>query len=216
MWIVVAAIWVYNMTVETGHFAVLRRSIGSVSEDQRIQAVLIAFCFGTLMEALAGFGAPAAITAIMMVALGFKPIKAAVLALLGNTAAVPFGALGIPIVTLSEVTGLDEGELGAMVGRQTPLLGLILPFILVGMVDGRRGIRQAWPRRDRRAHLRRGTVHCWNYISVELTDIVAAICQPRPSVDAAPRLDAGRGSRGRPMPSRTPAATSCARTPRTS
>ena len=90
MWIVVAAIWVYNMTVETGDFAVLRRSIGSVSEDQRIQAVLIAFCFGTLLEALAGFGAPAAITASMMAALGFKPIKAAALAVLGNTAAVPF------------------------------------------------------------------------------------------------------------------------------
>ena len=156
MWIVVAAIWVYNMTVETGHFAVLRRSIGSVSEDQRIQAVLIAFCFGTLMEALAGFGAPAAITAVMMVALGFKPIKAAALALLGNTAAVPFGALGIPITTLSEVTGLDAGELGAMVGRQTPLLALIVPFILVAMVDGRRGIRQAWPvARGRRTRLRR-------------------------------------------------------------
>jgi lactate permease len=96
MWIVVAAIWVYNMTVETGHFAVLRRSIGSISEDRRVQAVLIAFCFGTLMEALAGFGAPAAITAVMMVALGFKPIKAAALALFGNTAAVPFGALAIP------------------------------------------------------------------------------------------------------------------------
>ena len=110
MWIVVAAIWVYNMTVETGHFAVLRRSIGSVSEDQRIQAVLIAFCFGTLLEALAGFGAPAAITATMMAALGFKPIKAAALAVLGNTAAVPFGALAIPIVTLSQVTGLERGR----------------------------------------------------------------------------------------------------------
>ena len=159
MWIVVAAIWVYNMTVESGHFAVLRRSIASVSEDQRIQAVLIAFCFGTLMEALAGFGAPAAITAAMMVALGFKPIKAAALALLGNTAAVPFGAIGIPITTLSDVTGLDKGELGAMVGRQTPLLGLIVPFILVAMVDGRRGIRQAWPvARGRRTRLRRRPV----------------------------------------------------------
>ena len=118
MWIVVAAIWIYSMTVESGHFAVLGRSITSVSEDSRIQAVLIAFCFGTLMEALAGFGAPAAITAVMMVALGFEPIKAAALALLGNTAAVPFGALGIPITTLSGVTGLDKGELGAMVGRR--------------------------------------------------------------------------------------------------
>ena len=84
MWIVVAAIWVYNMTVESGHFAVLRRSIGSVSEDQRVQAVLIAFCFGTLLEALAGFGAPAAITATMMAALGFRPIKAAALAVLAT------------------------------------------------------------------------------------------------------------------------------------
>jgi lactate permease len=176
MWIVVAAIWVYNLTVETGQFAVLRRSIGSVSEDQRIQAVLIAFCFGTLLEALAGFGAPAAITATMMAALGFQPIKAAALAVLGNTAAVPFGALAIPIVTLSQVTGLGEGELGAMVGRQTPLLALLLPFILLGMVDGRRGIRQAWP-----VALVGGFAFavaqfaCSNHLSVAPTDIVASI-----------------------------------------
>ena len=176
MWIVVAAIWVYNMTVETGHFAVLRRSIASVSDDQRIQAVMIAFCFGTLMEALAGFGAPAAITAVMLAALGFKPIKAAALALLGNTAAVPFGAIGIPVTTLSEVTGLEKGDLGAMVGRQTPLLGLIVPFILIAIVDGRRGIRRVW-------HVAAvgglafafAQFACSNYISVELTDIVASI-----------------------------------------
>jgi lactate permease len=176
MWTVVAAIWVYNMTVETGHFAVLRRSIGSVSADQRIQAVLIAFCFGTLLEALAGFGAPAAITATMLAALGFKPIEAAALAVLGNTAAIPFGALAIPIVTLSQVTGLGEGELGAMVGRQTPLLALLLPFILLGMVDGRRGLRQAWP-----VALVGGCAFaaaqfgCSNHVSVALTDIVASI-----------------------------------------
>ena len=176
MWIVVAAIWVYNMTVETGHFAVLRRSIGSISEDRRVQAVLIAFCFGTLMEALAGFGAPAAITAVMMVALGFKPIKAAALALLGNTAAVPFGALAIPIATLSDVTGLDQGDLGAMVGRQTPLLGLLVPFIVVGMVDGRRGLRQAWPVATIGGlSFAAAQFICSNHISVELTDIVASI-----------------------------------------
>ena len=176
MWIVVAAIWVYNMTVESGHFGVLRRSIASVSEDQRIQAVMIAFCFGTLMEALAGFGAPAAITSVMMVALGFKPIKAATLALLGNTAAVPFGAIGIPITTLSEVTGLDTGDLGAMVGRETPLLGLIVPFILVAIVDGRRGIRQVWPvAAVGGLAFALAQFACSNYISVELTDIVASI-----------------------------------------
>ena len=176
MWIVVAAIWVYNMTVESGHFGVLRRSIASVSEDQRIQAVMIAFCFGTLMEALAGFGAPAAITSVMMVALGFKPIKAATLALLGNTAAVPFGAIGIPVTTLSDVTGLDTGDLGAMVGRETPLLGLIVPFILVAIVDGRRGIWQVWPvAAVGGLAFALAQFACSNYISVELTDIVASI-----------------------------------------
>jgi lactate permease len=112
----------------------------------------------------------------MMAALGFKPIKAAALAVLGNTAAVPFGALAIPIVTLSDVTGLGEGELGAMVGRQTPVLALVLPFVLLGMVDGRRGIRQAWP-----VALVGGLAFaiaqfaCSNHVSVELTDIVASI-----------------------------------------
>ena len=124
MWIVVMAIWVYNMTVETGHFAVLRRSFGAISDDLRVQAVIVAFCFGALMEALAGFGTPVAITAVMMIALGFKPIKAAALALVANTAPVAFGAIATPIITLSEITALDKGDLGAMVGRQTPFLAL--------------------------------------------------------------------------------------------
>jgi lactate permease len=176
MWIVVTAIWVYNMTVETGHFAVLRRSFGAISDDQRVQAVIVAFCFGALMEALAGFGTPVAITAVMLIALGFKPIKAAAIALVANTAPVAFGAIAIPITTLSEVTGLDKGDLGAMVGRQTPFLALIVPLILIGMVDGRRGIRQAWP-----VAVIGGTAFalgqfaCSNFISVELTDIVASL-----------------------------------------
>jgi lactate permease len=145
MWIVIMAIWIYNMTVATGDFAVLRRSFGTISEDQRIQAVIIAFCFGALMEALAGFGTPVAISAVMLIGLGFRPIKAASLALVANTAPVAFGAIAIPIVTLSEITGLDKGDLGAMVGRQTPFLALIVPLILIGMVDGARGIRQTWP-----------------------------------------------------------------------
>ena len=176
MWIVVAAIWVYNMTVETGHFAVLRRSFGAISEDQRVQAVIVAFCFGALMEALAGFGTPVAITAVMLIALGFRPIKAASIALVANTAPVAFGAIAVPITTLSEVTGLDKGDLGAMVGRQTPFLALVVPLILIGMVDGRRGIRQAWP-----VAVVGGLAFalaqfaCSNYISVELTDIVASL-----------------------------------------
>ena len=175
MWIVVNAIWIYKMTVESGHFNVLRRSFASVSDDQRIQAVIIAFCFGALIEALAGFGTPVAITAVMLLALGFEPIKAASVALVANTAPVAFGAIAIPIITLAGVTELPQEDLGAMVGRQTPLLALVVPLILIGMVDGRRGIRQAWP-----AAVVGGLgfavaqFACSNYVSVELTDVVAA------------------------------------------
>jgi lactate permease len=176
MWIVVNAIWIYNMTVDSGHFAVLRRSFASISDDQRIQAVLIAFCFGALLEALAGFGTPVAISAVMLIALGFKPIKAATLALVANTAPVAFGAIAVPITTLAEVSSLPKDDLGAMVGRQTPFLALIVPLILVGMVDGRRGVRAVWP-----AALTGGLAFavgqfaCSNYLSVELTDIVASL-----------------------------------------
>ena len=176
MWIVWNAIWIYNMTEATGHFAVLRRSFGRISDDQRVQAVIIAFCFGALLEALAGFGTPVAITAVMLIALGFQPIKAASVALVANTAPVAFGAIAIPIITLGEITGLPKEDLGAMVGRQTPLLALFVPLILVGMVDGMRGVRQTWP-----AALVGGFVFaiaqfaCSNYVSVELTDIVASL-----------------------------------------
>ncbi|HYZ29153.1 MAG TPA: L-lactate permease [Thermoleophilaceae bacterium] len=176
MWIVINAIWVYNMTRETGHFAVLRRSFATVSADERIQAVIIAFCFGALIEALAGFGTPVAISSVMLIALGFRPIKAAAVALVANTAPVAFGAIAIPIVTLSEVSGLPKDDLGAMVGRQTPLLALVVPLILVGMVDGLRGIRQTWP-----AALTAGVAFAAlqfatsNYVSVELTDIIASL-----------------------------------------
>src|SRR4051812_17882117 len=131
MWIVWNAIWIYNMTVATGHFAVLRRAFSRISDDQRIQAVIIAFSFGALLEALAGFGTPVAITAVMLIAVGFKPIKAASVALVANTAPVAFGAIAIPIVTLAGLTDLPKEDLGAMVGRQTPILALFVPLILV-------------------------------------------------------------------------------------
>ena len=176
MWIVIMAIWIYNMTVETGDFAVLRRSFGAISEDQRIQAVIVAFCFGALMEALAGFGTPVAISSVMLIGLGFRPIKAASLALVANTAPVAFGAIAIPIVTLSDITGLDKGDLGAMVGRQTPFLALIVPLILIAMVDGTRGIRQTWPVAVVGGlAFAIGQFACSNFISVEVTDIVASL-----------------------------------------
>src|SRR3954453_19329016 len=176
MWIVFTALWIYNMTEATGHFAVLRRSFGSISNDQRIQAVIIAFCFGALLEALAGFGTPVAITAVMLIAVGFKPIKAASVALVANTAPVAFGAIAIPIVTLSGLTDIPKDDLGAMGGRQPPSLALFVPLTLVGMVDGWRGVKAVWP-----AVMAGGVTFaiaqfaCSNYVSVELTDIVASL-----------------------------------------
>ena len=176
MWIVINAIWIYNMTEFTGHFAVLRRSFATISDDKRIQAMIIAFSFGALIEGLAGFGTPVAITSVMLLALGFKPLKAAALSLIGNTAPVAFGSIATPIVTLASQTELPIDDLGSMVGRQTPFLALIVPLILVAVVDGKRGMRQTWP-----AAMLAGVTFaiaqfvCSNYISVELTDIIAAL-----------------------------------------
>src|SRR3954449_12424172 len=176
MWIVWNAIWIFSMTEVSGHFAVLRRSFESVSDDQRIQAVIIAFSFGALLEALAGFGTPVAITASMLVAFGFKPMKAASVALVANTAPVAFGAIAIPIVTLAGLTEIPKEDLGAMVGRQTPLLALFVPLILVGMVDEFKGVKAAWPGAVVGGlTFAVGQFVCSNYISVELTDIVASL-----------------------------------------
>ena len=183
LWIVINAIWVYNLTVASGHFDVLRRSFEKVSPDQRVQAIIIAFCFGALLEALAGFGTPVAITVVMLMALGFDPMKAAVVALVANTAPVAFGALATPIVTLGTVTsgvsddpGLTTETLGAMVGRQTPLLAVVVPLILVFIVDGRRGLRNAWvPALTCGVAFAVAQFAAANYISVPLTDIVASL-----------------------------------------
>src|SRR4051794_26322539 len=176
LWIVINALWIYNMTVATGHFAVLRRSFAKVSSDMRIQGVIIAFCFGALLEALAGFGTPVAITSVMLIALGFRPVKAATVALVANTAPVAFGAVAVPITTLSTVTGLPGDTLGSMVGRQTPILGVFVPIALVFIIDGKRGVRQTLP----------ATLVCGfsfgivqyatsNFVSVALTDIAASL-----------------------------------------
>ncbi len=176
MWIVLNAIWLYNMTVATGHFDVLRRSFATVSDDQRVQAVIIAFCFGALLEALAGFGTPVAITSVMLIALGFRPMKAAAVALVANTAPVAFGALAVPITTLSTVTGLDQQDLGSMVGRQTPILAVFVPLALVFIVDRKNGLRQTWlPALVCGASFAVAQFLTSNYLSIELTDIVASL-----------------------------------------
>jgi lactate permease len=183
LWIVLNAIWVYNLTVASGHADVLRRSMERVSPDMRVQAIIIAFCFGALMEALAGFGTPVAITVVMLVALGFRPIHAASLSLIANTAPVAFGALATPILTLGTVAHganpdprLTVDTLGAMVGRQTPFLALVVPLVLVAVVDGRRGLRQTWlPAIVAGVAFAIGQFVASNYVSVQLTDIIAAL-----------------------------------------
>ncbi len=176
MWIVINALWIFNLTEATGHFAVLRRAFASVSNDPRVQVVVIAFCFGALLEALAGFGTPAAICGIMLVGLGLPPLQAAAVCLIADTAPVAFGAIAIPITTLGEVSGLPTHNLAQMVGRQTPFLALLVPFVLVFVTDGRRGLRDAWP-----AALVAGVTFgviqfaVSNYVNYQLTDIVASI-----------------------------------------
>src|SRR5918998_4430873 len=145
VWIVINAIFIYNVIVDTGHFDTIRDSLAGVSNDRRVQVVLIAFVFGALLEATAGFGTPVAITASLMVGLGFEPIYAASLALLANTAPVAFGGFGIPILTAGAVSGLDTLELSQMVGRQTPFLALIIPGMLVTVMAGFRRMLEVWP-----------------------------------------------------------------------
>ncbi|MEU4205982.1 L-lactate permease [Streptomyces sp. NPDC026294] len=176
LWIVVNALWVYRMTVRTRHFDVLRRSFSGLSADPRVQALVIAFCFGALLEALAGFGAPVAISAVMLVALGFSPVRAAVVALVANTAPVAFGAMGTPVVTLAQVTGLPLGTVAPVVGRQTPLLALVVPLLLVFLVDGRRGLRETWaPALACGLAFAAVQFAAANYVSAQLADIGAAL-----------------------------------------
>ncbi|MBV1937473.1 L-lactate permease [Streptomyces sp. BV286] len=176
LWIVVNALWVYRMTVRTRHFDILRRSFGRLSDDPRIQALVVAFCFGALLEALAGFGAPVAICSVMLVALGFEPVRAAVVALVANTAPVAFGAMGTPVVTLAQVTGLPLDSVASVVGRQTPLLALVVPLVLVFLVDGRRGLRETWiPAVACGFAFAVAQFAASNYVSAQLADIGAAL-----------------------------------------
>ena len=176
MWIVFTAIVLYQVTVVSGRFEDLRATFHLISDDPRVQAIIIAFCFGGLLEALAGFGAPVAITGVMLMALGFSPLRAAAVVLLANTAPVAFGAIGTPIITAGTLTGIDYAEIGAYVGHQTPVIAAFVPLLLVLMADGMRGVRQTWP-----AAVVIGLVFAiaqWlsaTYLSVELTDIVASL-----------------------------------------
>lgn len=175
-WIIVAAVFLYKLTVKSGQFEIIRSSVLTITDDQRLQVLLIAFCFGAFLEGAAGFGAPVAITAALLVGLGFNPLYAAGLCLIANTAPVAFGALGIPIIVAGQVSGIDAFKIGAMAGRQLPLLSLFVPFWLMFIMDGKRGVKETWP-----AALVAGGSFAVsqyltsNFIGPELPDIVSAL-----------------------------------------
>jgi len=175
-WIIVTAVFLYKLVVKTGQFDVIRASVLALTDDQRLQLLLIGFSFGAFLEGAAGFGAPVAITAALLVGLGFDPLKAAGLCLIANTAPVAFGAMGIPIIVAGQVTGIDPFLIGATAGRQLPLLSLAVPFWLVFMMDGKRGLKETWP-----AALVAGgsfavtQYFTSNHIGPELPDITSAL-----------------------------------------
>jgi lactate permease len=144
-WIVLNVIFLYQITVATGQFELLKRAVGGVTEDRRLQLLLIAFSFGAFFEGASGFGTPVAITGSVLIGLGFSPLAASGLSLIANTAPVAYGALGTPIQGLASVTGLDPYILGAMVGRQLPVFSLIVPFWVVWAFAGWRGMKEVWP-----------------------------------------------------------------------
>ena len=144
-WIVLNVIFLYRLTVEKGTFETLQTTIGGVTTDRRLQLLLIAFSFGAFFEGASGFGTPVAVTGAILIGLGFSPLAASGLSLIANTAPVAFGALGTPIAGLSSVTGIDPYLLGAMVGRQLPFFSLIVPFWLICVFAGWRGMIEIWP-----------------------------------------------------------------------
>ncbi|HET7889446.1 MAG TPA: L-lactate permease, partial [Bradyrhizobium sp.] len=144
-WIVLNVIFLYQLTVATGQFELLKRAVGGVTEDRRLQLLLIAFSFGAFFEGASGFGTPVAVTGAVLIGLGFSPLAASGLSLIANTAPVAYGALGTPIQGLASVTGLDPYMLGAMVGRQLPFFSLIVPFWVVWAFAGWRGMKEVWP-----------------------------------------------------------------------
>ncbi len=176
VWLIVAAVYLYDIAVATGQFEIMKASIARLSGDRRIQAVLVAFSFGAFIEGAAGFGAPVAISAAFLVGLGFKPFQAALLCLIANTAPVAWGAIGTPIRTLSAITGLDVEALSATSGRILPLMSLILPFWLVKSMASWRETFAVWPMLLVVGGSFAGAQFFWsNFVSFELVDIVSAV-----------------------------------------
>lgn len=175
-WIILNLIFLYQLTVEKGLFTVLRGSLGTIAPDPRIQVILVAFCFGAFFEGAAGFGTPVAITAAILMQLGFTPLQASGLSLIANTAPVAFGALGTPVMALHVVTGIPATTLSMMIGRQLPLFSLIVPFWVVCAMSGFRGMLQVWP-----VALTAGLAFAIpqfvisNFVGPSLVDIIASV-----------------------------------------
>ena len=186
VWIVLTAIWIFRLTEFTGYDLVLRRAFGALSPDHRVQEVLIAFCFGALLEALAGFGTPVAVRAVMLMALGLRPLKAASVAVVANTAPVAFGAIAVPITTPRQDHRPRPGHHRRDGGRQTPILAVLVPLMLVIMVDGRRG---------RRGHGGPGERPAPQGDLVEAWHAVRHVRSRVPAVHPGARLDDGDVSR---------------------
>ncbi len=144
-WIIIMSVFLYKISVKTGQFDVIRASVLSITNDHRLLVILIGFSFGAFLEGAAGFGAPVAITAALLAGLGLNPLYAAGLCLIANTAPVAFGAMGIPITVAGQVTGIDPHKIGKMAGHQLPFLSLFVPFFIVFLMDGFKGVRQTWP-----------------------------------------------------------------------
>jgi len=144
-WIVLNVMFMYRITEERGVFRALQQTITGITNDRRLQLLLIAFCFGAFFEGAAGFGTPVAVTGAMLIGLGFPPLEASALSLIANTAPVAFGALGTPVIALQGVTGIELGTLSAMIGRQLPIFSLIVPFWLIAAYSGFRGMLEVWP-----------------------------------------------------------------------
>lgn len=176
VWIVITAIWVYNMTVESGEFEIIKNSLASVTDDRRLQAILIAFAFGAFLEGTAGFGTPVAITAAMLVGLGFNPMYAAGMCMIANTAPVAFGAIGIPIAVSAQVSGLDVMHISKIIGHQLPFLSILVPTWLVVTMAGWKAGMEVLPAALVAGVLFAGTqFFTATYINPYLPDITAAI-----------------------------------------
>ena len=176
IWLIVAAVFLYDITVATGQFEIMKASVARLSADRRLQAVLVAFCFGAFIEGAAGFGAPVAISAAFLVGLGFQPFEAALLCLIANTAPVAWGGIGTPILTLSKVTGLDVHALSATSGRILPILSLVIPFWLVRTMTGWRETAAVWFPLSVIGGTFASVQFLWsNYVGFELVDIVASV-----------------------------------------